>query len=225
MNADTRCRTCGAELIPGAGSGGLCPRCLLRLGLQPASEGTESSQSTKAPDCQPDRLERIGSYRILETLGEGGMGIVYLAEQVEPIRRRVALKVVKLGMDTREVLARFDAERQALAVMSHPNVAKVFDAGVTEQGRPYFAMEYVPGIRITEYCDMRCLPVRERLELFTKVCAAIQHAHQKGVVHRDIKPSNVLVASEDGKAVPKVIDFGLAKAMGQQLTARTLYTK
>jgi non-specific serine/threonine protein kinase/serine/threonine-protein kinase len=153
------------------------------------------------------------------------MGIVYLAEQVEPIRRRVALKVIKPGMDSREVLARFDAERQALAVMSHPNVAKVLDAGFTEHGRSYFVMEYVPGIRITEYCDMRCLSVRERLELFTKVCEAIQHAHQKGIIHRDIKPSNVLVASEDGKAVPKVIDFGVAKATGQQLTARTLYTQ
>jgi tRNA A-37 threonylcarbamoyl transferase component Bud32 len=178
-----------------------------------------------APEVRPAAPERIGPYRILDTLGEGGMGIVYLGEQTAPIRRRVALKVIKPGMDTGQVLARFEAERQALAVMSHPNVAKVFDAGATEQGRPYFVMEYVPGTPVTEYCDMRCLPVRERLELFIQACGAIQHAHQKGIIHRDIKPSNVLVASEDGKPVLKVIDFGVAKAMGQQLTERTLFTQ
>jgi len=153
------------------------------------------------------------------------MGIVYLAEQTEPIRRRVALKLIKPGMDSRDVLRRFAAERQALALISHPNVAKVFDAGVTEQGRPYFVMEYVPGIRITDYCDLRCLTINERLELFAKVCDAIQHAHQKGVIHRDLKPSNILVASEDGKPVPKVIDFGLVKASGQQLTDASILTQ
>ena len=157
----------------------------------------------------PAQLGPTGSSR---PLARAGWASFTSPSRSEPIRRRVALKIIKPGMDTREVLARFDAERQALAVMNHPNVAKVFDAGATEQGRPYFVMEYVPGIRITEYCDLRCLSVRERLELFTKVCEAIQHAHQKGIIHRDIKPSNVLVAAEDGKPVPKVIDFGLAKA-------------
>jgi serine/threonine protein kinase len=224
---DSLCSRCGAPL-PARAAEGFCPQCLLRLGLEGDADGEEDSADSPPTEAAPTPQaapERIGPYRILQVLGEGGMGIVYLAEQVEPIRRRVALKVVKPGMDTREVLARFEAERQALAVMSHANVARVFDAGATEQGRPYFVMEYVPGIRITEYCDMRCLSVRERLELFTEVCNAIQHAHQKGVIHRDIKPSNVLVSSEEGKPVPKVIDFGLAKAMGQQLTARTLFTQ
>jgi serine/threonine protein kinase len=222
------CSKCGAKLTADAAPQGLCPQCLLKLGLESQIDESDTESSIQAqglPKGKAQTPNAIGPYRILETLGEGGMGIVYLAEQVEPIRRRVALKIIKPGMDSREVLARFAAERQALAVMSHPNVARVLDAGVTEQGRSYFVMEYVPGIRITEYCDMRCLSVHERLELFTKVCEAIQHAHQKGVIHRDIKPSNVLVASEDGKAVPKVIDFGLAKAMGQQLTAQTLYTQ
>ena len=224
---DRPCPRCGAPL-PARAAERFCPQCLLKLGLaedvssQDELDGSHITEVTPGPQASP---EQIGPYRILQVLGQGGMGVVYLAEQQEPIRRRVALKVIKPGMDTAEVLARFDAERQALAVMSHPNVARVFDAGVTEQGRPYFVMEYVPGIRITEYCDMRCLSVRERLELFTKVCEAIQHAHQKGVIHRDIKPSNVLVSAEDGKATLKVIDFGLAKATGQQLTARTLYTQ
>jgi len=224
---DHLCSRCGAPL-PASRAEGICPKCLLRLGLAEGAASGDASAEPPPTEAQPGRPatpEQIGPYRILQSVGEGGMGIVYLAEQVEPIRRRVALKVIKPGMDSREVLARFDAERQALAVMSHPNVARVFDAGVTEQGRPYFVMEYVPGIRITEYCDMRCLSVRERLELFTKVCEAIQHAHQKGVIHRDIKPSNVLVSTEDGKATLKVIDFGLAKATGQQLTARTLFTR
>jgi serine/threonine protein kinase/WD40 repeat protein len=156
----------------------------------------------------------IGPYRIVEVLGEGGFGVVYLAEQTEPVRRRVALKVVKLGMDTREVLSRFAAERQALAVMDHTNVAKVYDAGVTARGRPYFAMEYVPGMPITDYCDSARLSVRERLELFVPVCQAVQHAHQKGVIHRDLKPSNIMVTLIDGRPVPKVIDFGIAKARG-----------
>ena len=226
-NPDSRCPQCSAPLPAGAAEG-FCPKCLLKLGLEEAlgseddSAGSPTNEAPPLPQASP---EQIGPYRILQILGEGGMGIVYLAEQEAPIRRRVALKVIKPGMDTREVLARFAAERQALAVMSHPNVARVFDAGITEQGRPYFVMEYVPGIRITEYCDLRCLSVRERLELFTKVCEAIQHAHQKGVIHRDIKPSNVLVATEDGKPVPKVIDFGLAKATGRPLTERTLFTR
>ena len=166
----------------------------------------------------------IGRYKLLQKLGEGGCGVVYMAEQEQPVRRRVALKLIKLGMDTRQVVARFEAERQALALMDHPNIAKVLDAGATESGRPYFVMELVKGMPITEYCDKHKLTTRERLDLLILVCQAIQHAHQKGIIHRDIKPSNVLVASYDAKPTPKVIDFGLAKAMGQQLTEQTLFT-
>ena len=169
--------------------------------------------------------EVIDHYKLLEEIGEGGMGIVYMAEQTQPIRRKVALKVIKPGMNSRQVIARFEAERQALALMDHPNIAKVFDAGSTAKGRPYFVMELVKGIPITEFCDRLHLSPRERLELFVPVCQAIQHAHQKGIIHRDIKPSNVLVSLYDGKAVPKVIDFGVAKAIDQQLTERTLYTQ
>ena len=149
---------------------------------------------------------------------------MYMAEQQAPVRRRVALKVIKPGMDTRQVIARFEAERQALALMDHPNIARVLDAGATDSGRPYFVMELVRGIPITEYCDQNNLPVHERLELFVQVCHAVQHAHQKGIIHRDLKPSNVLVTLHDGRAVPKVIDFGVAKATGQQLTEKTLFT-
>ncbi len=169
--------------------------------------------------------ERVGSYRILEKLGEGGMGVVYLAEQEEPIRRKVALKIIKLGMDTKEVVGRFEVERQALAMMSHPNIAKVLDAGATEQGRPYFVMEHVPGIPITAYCDKHRLNTKERLELYISVCQAIHHAHQKAIIHRDIKPSNVLVMVQDGKPIPKVIDFGVAKAISQRLTEKTVFTE
>ncbi|HWY77097.1 MAG TPA: serine/threonine-protein kinase, partial [Verrucomicrobiae bacterium] len=149
----------------------------------------------------------IGRYKVLQQIGEGGCGVVYMAEQQEPVRRRVALKVIKLGMDTRQVIARFEAERQALALMDHPNIAKVFDAGATESGRPYFVMELVKGIPITRYCDENNLSTVTRLGLFVQVCQAIQHAHQKGIIHRDIKPSNVLVADHDGVPVPKIIDF------------------
>jgi hypothetical protein len=155
--------------------------------------------------------QTLGRYKLLERLGEGGCGAVYVAEQTEPVRRRVALKVIKLGMDTKQVIARFEAERQALAMMDHPNIAKVLDAGTTERGRPFFAMELVRGIRITDYCDENKLSMQERLDLFIKVCLAIQHAHQKGIIHRDIKPSNILVTLHDGVPVPKVIDFGIAK--------------
>ncbi len=168
---------------------------------------------------------RIGPYKILRTLGEGGMGIVYDAEQTEPVHRRVALKIIKLGMDTKQVVARFEAERQALAVMDHPSIAKVFDGGSTEEGRPYFVMELVKGTPITDYSDRHKLSADERLRLFTQVCAAIQHAHQKGVIHRDLKPSNVLIAVQDEAPVPKVIDFGIAKAIGQSLTEKTLVTQ
>jgi WD40 repeat protein len=169
---------------------------------------------------------KIGRYKLLEKVGEGGCGVVYVAEQIEPVRRRVALKVIKLGMDTKQVIARFEAERQALAMMDHPNIAKVLDAGATETGSPFFVMELVRGIRITEYCDQANLTTKERLDLFIKVCHAIQHAHQKGIIHRDIKPSNILVTMHDGVPVPKVIDFGIAKAtVGQTLTDKTLYTQ
>jgi eukaryotic-like serine/threonine-protein kinase len=168
----------------------------------------------------------IGRYKVLEKVGEGGCGVVYVAEQTEPVRRRVALKVIKLGMDTKQVVARFEAERQALAMMDHPNIAKVLDAGATENGRPFFVMELVRGIKITEYCDQNNLTTTQRLDLFIKVCQAIQHAHQKGIVHRDIKPSNILVTLHDGVPVPKVIDFGIAKAtVGQTLTDKTVYTQ
>jgi eukaryotic-like serine/threonine-protein kinase len=167
----------------------------------------------------------IGRYKLLEQIGEGGMGVVYMAEQEEPVRRRVALKIIKLGMDTRSVVARFEAERQALALMDHPHIAKVFDAGATETGRPYFVMELVRGTPITEYCDRKKLSTQQRLELFIPVCQAIQHAHQKGIIHRDIKPSNVLVALFDGRPVPMVIDFGVAKATNQRLTEKTLFTQ
>jgi len=180
--------------------------------------------SLHAESPQPVPGTQIGPYKIRELLGEGGMGSVYVAEQEKPVRRKVALKVVKAGMDSRQVLARFDAERQALALMDHPNIAKVLDAGTSESGRPYFVMELVRGVPITEFCDSRKLTTRQRLELFTKVCQAVQHAHQKGIIHRDIKPSNVLVTLHDDVAVPKVIDFGIAKATSQALTDQSIYT-
>jgi serine/threonine protein kinase/tetratricopeptide (TPR) repeat protein len=169
--------------------------------------------------------DRIGRYKLLQQIGEGGCGVVYMAEQEEPVRRRVALKVIKLGMDTKQVIARFEAERQALALMDHPNIARVLDAGATETGRPYFVMELVRGTKITEFCDQKALPTQERLDLFLQVCSAVQHAHQKGIIHRDIKPSNILVTVVDGVPVPKVIDFGIAKATNNQpLTDKTVFT-
>ena len=169
--------------------------------------------------------EAVGPYRVLEVLGEGGMGVVYLAEQTEPVRRRVALKLIKLGMDTKEVVARFESERQALALMTHSSIAKIFDAGSSDSGRPYFVMEYVAGEPITDYCDHQRLSTKARLKLFMQVCDAVHHAHQKAIIHRDLKPSNVLVALEDGKPVPKIIDFGVAKAINQRLSERTVYTE
>jgi serine/threonine protein kinase len=168
---------------------------------------------------------QIGPYRLLQVLGEGGMGEVWLAEQVKPIHRTVALKLIKAGMDTKAVVARFESERQALALMDHPNIARVFDAGATPEGRPYFVMEYVPGLPITEYCDKHRLTIAERLELFIQVCEGVQHAHQKAIIHRDLKPSNVLVVEQDNKPVPKIIDFGLAKATAQRLTDKTMFTE
>lgn len=167
----------------------------------------------------------IGPYKVLQRIGEGGFGAVYMAEQQQPVRRMVALKIIKAGMDTRQVIARFEAERQALAMMDHPHIARVLDAGATDAGRPYFVMELVRGVRITEYCDSRKLDTRQRLELFMDVCHAVQHAHQKGIIHRDLKPSNILVTLHDSKPVPKVIDFGIAKATHQRLTDKTLFTE
>ncbi|MGO8836575.1 MAG: serine/threonine protein kinase [Limisphaerales bacterium] len=197
---------------------------LLRAGEQ---AGDFLGQTLRLPvsDLMTERTgTMIGRYKLLQKIGEGGFGVVFLAEQTEPVQRKVALKIIKAGMDTREVVARFEAERQALALMDHPNIARVLDAGATEAGRPYFVMELVNGIPITDYCDRGQLSTADRLQLFIKVCHAVQHAHQKGIIHRDLKPNNVLVTLHDGEPVPKVIDFGIAKALGQKLTEKTLFT-
>ncbi len=208
------CGECGKPLA----ADGDCPVCAIKQALALSAPGSEAQVIEQAGD-------RIGRYKLLEKIGEGGYGSVYMAEQAEPIRRRVALKIVKLGMDTKQVIARFEAERQALALMDHPSIAKVLDAGATDTGRPYFVMELVRGIKITDYCDQHSLSTKERLDLFIQVCHAVQHAHQKGIIHRDLKPSNVLVTQLDGRPLPKVIDFGIAKATGQQLlTDKTLFT-
>jgi serine/threonine protein kinase len=179
-----------------------------------------------SPTLKPEEAgDRIGRYKLLQQIGEGGFGVVWMAEQEKPVRRRVALKVIKLGMDTKQVIARFEAERQALAMMDHPNIAKVLDAGATQTGRPFFVMELVRGVKITDYCDEQGLSTDERIGLFIHVCQAVQHAHQKGIIHRDLKPSNILVTINDGEAVPKVIDFGVAKATQGGLTDGTLFTK
>src|SRR5262245_4859929 len=196
---------------------------------------TDDSTSGPAPNSHtPPELSagsRIGPYRLLERLGEGGFGTVYGAEQREPVRRHVAIKIIKPGMDTGQVIARFEAERQALAMMEHPNIARVLDGGATDAGsplgpgRPYFVMELVKGVAITRYCDEQRLELRERLSLFIDACHAVQHAHQKGIIHRDRKPSNVLVSRSDDKPVVKIIDFGIAKAISGRLTERTLFTE
>ncbi len=188
-------------------------------GLPPATSG-----GTAADPASAEKIS-FGPYRLIQRLGEGGMGEVWLAEQSKPVRRRVALKLIKVGMDTREVVARFDSERQALALMDHPAIAKVFDAGSTPEGRPYFVMEYVAGIPITSYCDKHKLTTRQRMELFIQVCDGVQHAHQKAIIHRDLKPSNILVSEVDGKPMPRIIDFGLAKATSQRLTDGSMYTR
>ncbi len=182
-------------------------------------DATIDQPNSETPGAQ------IGPYKLLQEIGEGGMGVVFMAEQHAPVKRRVALKLIKPGMDTRQVIARFEAERQALAMMDHPNIAKVLDCGTTETGRPYFVMELVKGVPITRYCDENHLNPRERLALFVDVCHAIQHAHQKGIIHRDVKPSNILVAEYDQKPVPKIIDFGVAKALNSQLTDKTMFTQ
>ncbi len=189
------------------------------------------SQLTPRPDAEGDEAlreqpgELIGRYKLLQQIGEGGFGVVYMAEQEKPVRRKVALKIIKLGMDTKQVIARFEAERQALALMDHPNIARVLDAGATERGRPYFVMELVRGESITDYCDKNGLDIEDRLSLFQQTCHALQHAHQKGIIHRDIKPSNVMITLHDGQPIPKVIDFGVAKATNQRLTEKTLFTE
>lgn len=192
---------------------------------RPDKESFVDDTFIAACDPSDDEGSIVGCYRLMEQIGEGGFGLVYVAEQQEPVKRHIALKILKPGMDSKEVVARFEAERQALAMMDHPNIAAVFDAGMTDIGRPYFVMELVRGIAITEFCDQQQLSMPTRLRLFVNVCQAIQHAHQKGVIHRDIKPSNVLVTSHDGIPVVKVIDFGIAKAIGQRLTDKTIYTR
>ena len=193
--------------------------------LDAQAAGALKETGIELDDLTDEQLgSRLGRYKLLQKIGEGGCGVVYLAEQEEPVRRQVALKVIKLGMDTKSVIARFEAERQALAMMDHPNIARVLDAGATETGRPFFVMELVRGTRITKYCDENNLDTVQRLKLFIQVCRAIQHAHQKGVIHRDIKPSNILVSLHDGVPVPKVIDFGIAKATEGRLTNNTLFT-
>ena len=186
---------------------------------------TESLKKTRTLTSSGETGRTIGPYHLLQQIGEGGMGEVWVAEQHKPIHRRVALKLIKAGMDTKQVIARFESERQALAMMDHPAIAKVYDAGETDEGRPYFVMEYVQGIPITTYCDQNRLTTQERLELFRHICEGVQHAHQKAIIHRDLKPSNILVAMQDGVAVPKIIDFGVAKATAQSLTERTMYTE
>jgi WD40 repeat protein/tRNA A-37 threonylcarbamoyl transferase component Bud32 len=213
---ERRCAACGGRMAD-HGLGLVCPRCLIGAGL---GETTQQSLGDAGPGQIVD-----GRYKVLEQIGEGGFGIVYSAEQLHPVRRRVALKIIKPGMDSRQVVARFEAERQSLAMMDHPNIAKVHDAGSTEFGRPYFVMELVRGLPITEFCDGENLGTVERLELFTGVCNAVQHAHEKGIIHRDLKPSNVMVALHDDKPVVKVIDFGVAKATQQDLSGSTVFTR
>ncbi len=214
MASPSTCWNCGAALTDDAREG-FCPKCLFRL----AGVARNPPDEVEIGTC-------IGRYKLLEKVGEGGFGAVYVAEQRDPVKRRVALKIIKLGMDSKQVVARFEAERQALALMEHPNIAKVLDGGTTETGRPYFVMELVRGMRITDYCDQNKYSTRERLKLFIQVCHAIQHAHQKGIIHRDIKTSNILITVVDGQAVPKVIDFGIAKAtQGGQLSDKTVYTQ
>ncbi len=192
---------------------------------RPAMEGGSTVTALDTSPVREGPGNQIGRYRLLQEIGAGGFGVVYMAEQKEPVKRRVALKIIKVGMDTKQVIARFEAERQALAMMDHPNIARVLDGGATDTGRPYFVMELVKGVRITEYCDDQQLTTKERLELFIPVCQAIQHAHQKGIIHRDIKPSNVMVTLHDGVPVPKVIDFGIAKATQAELTEKTIFTQ
>jgi len=222
MDADQTskvCPRCAAPLPPDAPQG-FCPACLLERAAfeKPDDPGNLFSDPIETTGT------RIGRYKLIEQIGEGGFGVVYMAEQIEPVKRLVALKIIKAGMDTKEVIARFEAERQALALMDHPNIAQVYDGGATQAGRPYFVMELVRGIPITKFCDQRSLDTKARLQLFMQVCKAVQHAHQKGIIHRDLKPSNILVTHHESEPMPKIIDFGVAKALGQKLTDKTLFT-
>ncbi|HZN02591.1 MAG TPA: serine/threonine-protein kinase [Candidatus Polarisedimenticolia bacterium] len=218
-----RCSTCGGPLASEGATPPICIPCAFTLALKEVADG--APDAADGPIHEAAAVERIGPYRLERILGEGGMGVVWQAAQEEPVRRQVALKRLKLGMDSAQVLARFESERQALALMSHAHIAQVFDAGRTPQGQPYFAMEYVDGTWLTRHCDAGRLTVSQRLDLFLLVCEAIQHAHQKGVIHRDIKPSNILVQTGKDRPTPKVIDFGVAKAIGAHLTERTLVTQ
>ena len=211
------CPTCGCAM-PVQMQGAPCPRCLLRVCMTEVGDENSSDAPREAPGTV------VGRYTLIEEIGEGGFGIVYLAEQAAPVRRKVALKVLKPGMDTREVVSRFKAERQALALMDHPHIAQVYDGGATENGRPYFVMELVDGTPITTYCTEHKLSIRQRLELFLDVTSAVQHAHQKGIIHRDLKPSNVLVSTHEGRPAVKVIDFGVAKAVAMNLTETAVMT-
>ncbi|MDA0814673.1 MAG: serine/threonine-protein kinase, partial [Verrucomicrobia bacterium] len=235
-NSQATCQNCSAPLTADA-PGPICPACLVREVLD-SVDTEEGGVDTALPDdlktaisLGPASLEGStlgigGRYKILQRIGEGGFGTVYMAEQSIPVRRRVALKILKAGMDTRQLLARFEAERQALAMMDHPNIAKVLDGGETELGRPFFVMELVRGTPITDFCNREKLSPEKRLKLFMLVCRAVQHAHQKGIIHRDLKPSNILITMPDGaEPVPKVIDFGVAKAMENNLTDKTLFTR
>ena len=217
-----RCPRCQADNVSDSK---VCKVCGTPL-LSPEKNSGLPTKTLDLASRSPDQGTLIdGKYRIIEELGKGGMGAVFLAEQVEPIKRRVALKIIKMGMDTQQVVARFESERQALALMNNPHIARVFDAGATPQGRPYFVMEYIPGVPIQEYCDTHRLNTRERLELFVQVCEGVQHAHQKGIIHRDLKASNVLVGIQDDRPVPKIIDFGVAKATARPLTDQAVFTE
>jgi serine/threonine protein kinase len=239
MPAERTCPRCGNALAADAFDG-LCPACIGRAAFGKAPVVLDVpgiSPDLREPALTPEieaelaRLkpeeagEWIGPYKLMEQIGQGGFGIVWVADQERPVRRRVALKIIKLGMDTKEVIARFEQERQALAMMDHPHIAKVFDAGATLWGRPFFVMELVRGVKITDYCDQANLPTPDRLALFIQVCNAVQHAHQKGIIHRDLKPSNILVTMHDGVPVPKVIDFGVAKATQQAAHRLDVYTQ
>ena len=218
MAKENRCPECNAKL-PADAPENLCPRCLLKAGGAKDINATiDRSPLIEGPGT------KIGRYELLELIGEGGMGLVYLAQQKKPVKRRVALKIIKPGMDSKQVIARFEAERQALAMLDHPNIAHVFDAGTTRAGLPYFVMEYVKGMSITAYCDEHKLDIEQRLKLFEHVCEGIHHAHQKGIIHRDIKPSNILVSMHGDRTVPKLIDFGIAKATARSLTDKTVFT-
>jgi eukaryotic-like serine/threonine-protein kinase len=215
MAESKKCSNCGATVLEDA-PGGLCPSCVLREAL--ASDPSSTVIVTEKAGAS------IGPYKLLQKIGEGGCGVVYMAEQEQPVRRRVALKVIKPGMDTKQVVARFSAERRALELMDHPNIAKVLDAGATDNGRPYFVMELVRGIKITDYSDQNNVSTQDRLNLFVQICRAVQHAHQKGIIHRDLKPSNILITMNDGVPMPKIIDFGIAKATQGRLADQTLFT-